>query len=75
MDFKQRYDFCQRTAEYVGMVVVHLSTYVGEQSAPERVLTQLALVLENMFDRTPPEDMAWSLIPQPHNIPMPPSTT
>jgi hypothetical protein len=71
MDYKDRYQFCEKAAEYVALVAFHLSERIGEQAAYERVVQRLAIVLENMFDETRPEDIAWSLIPQPHSFPMP----
>jgi hypothetical protein len=71
MNYKDRYEFCQNTANYVGAVALLLSEKIGEQAACERVIKHLALILENMFDNTRPDDIAWSLIPQPHNFPMP----
>ena len=72
MDVNQKVEFCKAAADYVGLVAMHLADKMGEQQASIRVLEHLALVLENMFDQTRPDDMAWSLIPQPHNFPMPP---
>lgn len=75
MDFTDRDQFCKQTANYVGSVIVFLAEHIGESAATERVLDHLAIVLEGVFDETLPEDMAWSLIPTPHDIPMPTRTT
>jgi hypothetical protein len=71
MDFQQRQQICDYIADYVGRVTLHLSKHIGEEAAFERVLAHLAIVLDSMFDEIPPEDAAWSLIPQPHDVTMP----
>jgi len=71
MNYNDRYAFCEKTAEYVEQVTLHLAEKVGDQAAFKRVVERLSIVLENMFDEAPPEDVASSLIPKPHNFPMP----
>jgi transcriptional regulator with XRE-family HTH domain len=58
-------------ARYVCGVTVLLAEKIGERPAMERVLERLAIVLESMLDETSMADTAWTLIPQPHNFPMP----
>lgn len=70
MDAQQR-EFCRYTAEYVQGVTASLARHIGPKPAVAQVLEHLRLVLESMYQRVPQDEMAWSLIPQPHNIPMP----
>ncbi len=70
MDAQQR-EFCQFTTDYVQGVVSCLARHIGPKAALAQVMQHLKLVLESMFEGMLCEDMAWSLIPQPHNVPMP----
>ena len=70
MDAQQR-EFCRYTADYVQAVCSALARHIGPKAAIAQVMEHLRLVLESMYQRVPADEMAWSLIPQPHNIPMP----
>ena len=70
MDAQQR-ELCAYTANYVQAVTASLSRHIGPRPALAQVLEHLRLVLEGMYDGVAQEEMAWSLIPQPHDIPMP----
>jgi len=70
LDAQQR-EFCQYTTDYVQAVTASLSRYIGPKAALAQVMQHLKLVLESMFEGVNCDEMAWSLIPQPHNIPMP----
>ena len=66
--------FCEEAAEYAGFVAVYLADQykLEEGKASSRVVQHLAIVLEELIDnQSPPQDVAWSLIPQPHDFPMP----
>ena len=71
MTFRDRYDFCEKTAAYVALVTLHLATKIGDQVANKRVLERLSMILEAMLDGMRAEEIAWSLIPQPHSVPVP----
>jgi hypothetical protein len=71
MTYKNRFDFCQKTGAYVAHVALHLGVKIGEQAAFQRVVERLSMVLEAMLDGMRPENVAWSLIPQPYNFPAP----
>ena len=70
MDAQQR-ELCRYTADYVQAVTSSLARNIGPRPALAQVMEHLRLVLEGMYDGVPQEEMAWSLIPQPHTIPMP----
>ena len=70
MDAQQR-ELCAYTANYVQAVTAALAAHIGPRPALAQVMEHLKLVLESMYQRVPHEEMAWSLIPQPHSVPMP----
>jgi hypothetical protein len=70
VDAQQR-EICSYTANYVQAVASSLAKHVGPKVAIAQVMEHLQLVLESMYERVPHDEMAWSLIPQPHSVPMP----
>jgi hypothetical protein len=66
MDIKERYEFCKKIESYAQTVAVCLAEQMKmeQQVACERVLKHLGIVIENMLDETPPQDMAVILVPE-----------
>jgi hypothetical protein len=70
VDAQQR-ETCRYTTQYVQAVASTLARHIGPKAAIAQVMEHLQLVLESMYDGVHHDEMAWSLIPQPHNVPMP----
>lgn len=65
MDLKERYEFCKKIC-YAQMVARCLAERmkIEQQSACERVIKHLGIVIEMMLDGTPPQDTAVILLPE-----------